>query len=55
MITPVTTISVPMSAYMTLERLRTKVEEKYKPKRKNTLIPRDSDKRVVLIIDDIHL
>ena len=55
MVTPVATISIPMSAYMTLDRLRTKIEEKYMSKRKNTLIPRDSNKRVVLVIDDVHL
>ena len=51
----ISTVSVPMSAYMTLERLRTKVEENYMQKRKNTLIPRESEKRIVLVIDDIHL
>ena len=53
--TPIRTITVPMSAYLTLERLRYKIEEHYTAKRKNTLVPADPNKRVLLVIDDIHL
>ena len=44
-----------MTAYLTLERLRFKIEEQYTAKRKNTLVPADPNKRVLLVIDDIHL
>jgi hypothetical protein len=50
-----TTISIPMTAYLTMERLKQKIEEKYISKRKNTLTPLDPSKRIVLVIDDIHL
>jgi hypothetical protein len=53
--TPMTTISIPMTAYLTMERLKQKIEEKYISKRKNTLTPLDPSKRIVLVIDDIHL
>ena len=49
------TVSIPMTAYLTMDRLREKIEEKYVSKRKNTLIPADQNKRIVLVIDDIHL
>ena len=42
--TPVKTITVPMAAFLTLKRLRTKIEEVYQYKRKNTMEPRDSEK-----------
>lgn len=48
-------ISVPMTAYLTMDRLREKIEEKYICKRKNTLIPKDPSKRIIIVIDDIHL
>ena len=50
-----TTVSIPMTAYLTMDRMRQKIEEKYMKKRKNTLVPADSNKRIVLVIDDIHL
>ena len=49
------TVSIPMTAYLTMDRMRQKIEEKYTKKRKNTLVPADSNKRIVLVIDDIHL
>ena len=48
-------LPVPMSAYLTLQRLRTKIEECYTCKRKNTLVPRDAKQKVLLVIDDIHM
>lgn len=49
------TVSIPMTAYLTMDRLRSKIEEQYISKRKNTLVPADPSKRIVLVIDDIHL
>ena len=49
------TVSIPMTAYLTMQRLREKIEEKYVCKRKNTLVPADPNKSIVLVIDDIHL
>ena len=53
--TPVKTIQIPMSAYLTTTKLRKKIEENYPAKRKNFLIPKDPKKRLVLVIDDIHM
>jgi hypothetical protein len=53
--TPVTSISIPMTAYLTLERLRSMIETKYTCKRKNTLLPKDPKRKVLLVIDDIHM
>jgi len=41
---PISVVSVPMTAYLTMDRLRFKIEELYVCKRKNTLIPKDSSK-----------
>lgn len=49
------TVTIPMTAYLTMDRMRQKIEEKYISKRKNTLVPADPNKRIVLVIDDIHL
>jgi hypothetical protein len=51
----VSTLSIPMTAYLTLDRLRYKIEEKYINKRKNVLVPKDPTKKILLVIDDIHL
>ena len=48
-------VTVPMTAYLTMDRLREKIEEQYTCKRKNTLIPKDPSKRIIIVIDDIHL
>ena len=53
--TQVTTLQIPMTAYLTIDRLRTIIETKYDSKRKNTLIPKDPKKKVVVVIDDIHM
>lgn len=34
-------ISVPMTAYMTLELFRERIEENYRKKRESTLVPKD--------------
>ena len=47
-------IRVPLSAHLTLARLRTHVESFYQSKAKNTLYPRDW-KHNLLLIDDVHL
>ena len=48
-------VQVPMSAYLTFERLKSSVESYYQAKRRNLLEPVDKDKKVVLMIDDLHL
>jgi len=48
-------VIVPMTSYLTLEVLKAKIESNYTAKRKNTLIPKDSNKRTLLVIDDVHL
>lgn len=37
-------ISVPMTAYLTLELFRERVEENYRKKRENSLVPKDPTK-----------
>lgn len=48
-------VSVPMSAYLTLDLFKNKVEDNYRKKRESALVPRDPSKQILLIIDDIHL
>jgi len=48
-------VSVPMSAYLTLDLFKERVEDNYRKKRENALVPRDPSKQILLIIDDVHL
>jgi len=48
-------IQVPMSSYVTIDRIKETVEAIYFSKRRNLLEPRDKERPVVLIIDDVHL
>ena len=48
-------LPVPMSAYLTLETLKEKVEENYEPKKKNNFVLKESGKPVLISIDDVHL
>ena len=54
MIVPTNVISVPISAYLTLDRFKEKVEENYRYKRQDTLVPKDPSKKILFVIDDIH-
>ena len=44
-----------MSAYLSFERLRKVVESRYVTYRKKKYVPRDENKKVVIMIDDVHL
>ena len=46
---------VPMSSYLSFDRLRKVVEKQYVAKRKKIFEPRNSNKKVVIMIDDLHL
>ena len=48
-------IMVPMSAYLSFDRLRKVIEKKYVPKRKKIFTPKNENKKVVIVIDDLHL
>jgi hypothetical protein len=48
-------ITVPMTSYLTFERFREKVEENYVYKRAHTLVPKEENKRLLFVIDDVHL
>lgn len=48
-------VNVPMSAYLSFERLRKVVESKYVARRKKRFEPRDENKKVAIVIDDVHL
>ena len=52
---PTKVVNVPMTTYLTLDRLREKVEENYNYKRQNLLVPNEPGKRLLFVIDDIHL
>ena len=40
---------------MSTAKLRKIIEESYVPKRRNFLVPKDPKRRLVLIIDDVHM
>ena len=44
-----------MSSYVTIERIKETVESYYLSKRRNLLEPKDKDRSIVLMIDDVHL
>ena len=44
-----------MSAYLSFERLKKVIESKYIARRKKRYVPRDENKKVAIIIDDVHL
>ena len=48
-------ISVPMSSYLTLDLFKETVEQNYRYKRQNKLIPKDRDSQILLVIDDVHM
>lgn len=49
------TIQIPMSAYLSFDRLRKVVESHYVAKRKKAFVPKDENKKVLIMIDDLHL
>jgi hypothetical protein len=44
-----------MSGYLSFEMLRKVVESKYVAKRKKKFTPRNEFKKILIVIDDIHL
>ena len=48
-------VLVPMSGYLSFDRLRKVIEKKYVAKRKKIFTPRNDNKKVVIVIDDLHL
>jgi hypothetical protein len=48
-------VTVPMSSYLTFERLKKTVEKLYVAKRKKVFAPRNERKKVIIMIDDLHL
>ncbi len=44
-----------MSAYVTIERIKETVEDFYVLKRRNLLVPKEKDRPIILIIEDVHL
>lgn len=44
-----------MSAYVTIERIKENVEELYFNKRRNLLEPKDKERPIVLLVEDVHL
>jgi hypothetical protein len=50
-----TSINIPMSAYLTIDKLKKAVESHYTAVRKNLYEPKEKEKKVLLILDDLHL
>lgn len=48
-------VTVPMSSYLSFERLRRVVEKLYVAKRKKIFTPKNEGKKVIIMIDDLHL
>ena len=48
-------LQIPMSTYVTIKRIKDTVEKLYYNKRRNLLEPKDKDRPIVLIIDDVHM
>jgi len=48
-------IIVPMSSYLSFDSLRKVIEKQYVAKRKKIFSPKNEDKKVVIMIDDLHL
>ena len=48
-------IQIPMSAYVTIDKIKNNVERLFQMKRRNLLEPKDKERPIVLIIDDVHL
>lgn len=48
-------IMVPMSGHLSFDRLREVVEKRYVAKRKKIFTPKNPAKKVVIMIDDLHL
>lgn len=44
-----------MSCYLTIDRLKKVIEENYFSKRRSLMELKDKSKRVVIVIDDLHL
>ena len=48
-------VQIPMSAYVTIERIKDNIEGMYLNKRRNLLEPKDKERPIVLMIEDVHL
>lgn len=48
-------LQVPMSTFVTIERIKETVEHLYIYKRRNLLDPKDKERPIVLLIEDVHL
>ena len=48
-------VLVPISSYLSFERIRKVVEKLYIAKRKKIFVPKNEGKKVVIVVDDLHL
>lgn len=44
-----------MSAYTTIDKIKDNVERLFQMRRRNLLEPKDKERPIVLMIDDVHL
>lgn len=44
-----------MSSHLSIDRLRINIEKLYVAKRKKIFVPKNSDKKIIIMIDDLHL
>ena len=48
-------VQIPMSCFLTFDRIRSVVERCYLQKRQKLFIPKDPKKKTLIVIDDVHL
>lgn len=44
-----------MSAYVTIERMKETIESYYILKRRNLLVPKEKERNILLLVEDVHL
>lgn len=48
-------VIIPMSSHLSIDKLRGNIEKLYTAKRKKIFIPKNNDKKIIIMIDDLHL
>ena len=48
-------VFIPLTCSLTIDKLKAEIESKYEARRKNFLEVKNTGKKVLLIIDDLHL
>jgi GTPase Era involved in 16S rRNA processing len=48
-------VLIPMSCHLSIDRVRMNIEKLYMAKRKKIFVPKNSNKKIIIMIDDLHL